>query len=111
MTIMPWTGPGPNPERPWESQPFGLVRPNVPRGLFGASSRIRPPMRLGSGPRFADGSDAPIAEPGAPPITVVISRRSIRIAARKSAPLIGRVKLSACWKSQPTFYPPRTPPT
>lgn len=69
MTIMPWTGPGPNPERPWESQPFGLLRPNIPRGLFGASSRVPAPMRLGSGPRFADGSDAPIAEPSAPPLT------------------------------------------
>lgn len=32
MTIMPWTGPGPNPEQPW-----GLMGPRRRQGLFGAS--------------------------------------------------------------------------
>ena len=33
MTIMPWTGPGPNPERPWGQPRRG--------GLFGASAQPR----------------------------------------------------------------------
>lgn len=39
MTIMPWTGPGPNPEQPWGS-PQGLLGPRRRGGLFGASASI-----------------------------------------------------------------------
>lgn len=34
MTIMPWTGPGPNPEQPWGQ---GLMGPRRRQGLFGAT--------------------------------------------------------------------------
>lgn len=39
MTIMPWTGPGPNPEQPW-AQPIGGLRPKRRGGLFGASAQL-----------------------------------------------------------------------
>ena len=37
MTIMPWTGPGQNPEQPWGQ---GLMGPRRRRGLFGASAQV-----------------------------------------------------------------------
>lgn len=39
MTIMPWTGPGMNPEQPWGS-PQGLLGQRRRGGLFGASANI-----------------------------------------------------------------------
>ena len=38
MTIMPWTGPGPNPEQPWGAPANPLRRPRR-GGLFGASAQ------------------------------------------------------------------------
>lgn len=39
MTIMPWTGPGMNPEQPWE-RPQGILGQRRRGGLFGASANI-----------------------------------------------------------------------
>ena len=39
MTIMPWTGPGPNPERPWGA-PVNPLAPRRRGGLFGASAQL-----------------------------------------------------------------------
>lgn len=67
MTIMPWTGPGPNPEQPWERQPFGLLRPNMPRGIFGRGRLTGyTPGRDGTGSSGGLGLSPPLDPASAP---------------------------------------------
>lgn len=49
MTIMPWTGPGPNPEQPWGA-PTGLMGQQRRGGLFGATPAMQSAMTAQAAP-------------------------------------------------------------